>query len=140
MPLLHLASLSRRARKSELLALIDNVGGLEGRRVGKIELQGTSASIEVPEGWQFRLAKALDGQLLGNRRVEAWASDTAKGNTGKGDTGKGSSHAEDHFDRLGRLLEMESKAEAQEMAERHQSFSPSAAERARHEPCFSGRG
>ena len=119
MPLLHLESLPRRTTKSELLRFLDTVGGLDRRRVGRIELRGATATIEVPEGWQSRLVKALDGQMLGDRRVQAWAD--ASGDSGPGD--------EDHFQRLARLLDLESRAEAQEVAERGRRLSPAEAER-----------
>jgi superfamily I DNA and/or RNA helicase len=75
--------------------------------------------IEVPDGWQARLAQALDGRPLGGRRVRVWAEGPAQGE----DPGS------DHFDRLTRLLEMESRAEAREAAERGRRLSAADAER-----------
>lgn len=114
MPLVHLRSLSRRVKTSDILTFLDNVGGLSGRRVGRIELRGGEAAIEVPEGWQSRVAKGLDGQLLGDRRVQAWAECPSDVHSGE----------EDHFARLTRLLEMESRAEAQEATERCHDNAP----------------
>ncbi len=42
--------LPRRASKTDILALLDKAGGLERRRVGRIELRGTQAVVEVPDG------------------------------------------------------------------------------------------
>lgn len=115
----HLEPLPRNIKKSDLLAFLDSVGGLERRRVGRIELRGGSATIEVPEGWQSRLAKALDGQTLGRRSVRAWTESEPASSPGR----------EDHFQRLDRLLVLESQAEAQETLERARRLTPADAER-----------
>ncbi|MFH1921231.1 MAG: AAA domain-containing protein [Planctomycetota bacterium] len=119
MPLLHLEPLSRGITKSNLLAFLHTVGGLDRQRVGRIELRGREATVEIPDGWQSRLVKALDGEMLGGRRVQVWADIST-------DSGSG---GEDHFERLARLLDMESRAEAQEAAERGRRLSPADAER-----------
>lgn len=119
MPLVYLGSLPRRIRKSEILAFLNQVGGLDRGRVGRIDLQSGSAAIEVPEGWPTRLAKALDGQTLGERPVRAWAESAP-------DSGL---DADDHFVRLTRLLELESQAEASQASERSRRLSRADAER-----------
>lgn len=118
MPLIHLESLPRRVSKSDLITLVDTVGGLDRRRIGRIELRGNEATVEVPEGWQSRLAKALDGQVLGDRRVRAWA-ELAPNAAPDGDQ---------HFRRLARLLDLESQAEADEAVQRGRRSSLAAAE------------
>jgi len=118
-PLLHLEPLPRRIGKSDLLAFLERVGGLDRRRVGRIELDGPVAIIEIPEGWQTRLVKALDGQVLENRHVRAWADAPSQPRTGE----------EDHFQRLTRLLEQESQTEAHEALQRSRRLSPAEAER-----------
>jgi len=92
---------------------------MERRRVGRIDLRAGEAVIEIPDDWQVRLVKALDGQTLGDRRVRVWAEDSQ----GSSDTGGG------HFERLAHLLELESRAEAQEAAERGRRLSREDAER-----------
>ena len=119
MALIYLEPLSRRVTKTDLLAFLDSVGGIDRRRVGRIELHGPQAIVEIPDDWQSRLIKAIDGQRLGDRRVRAWA----------GGTRAESLSQEDHFQRLARLLEMEGKAEAQQAAERARRLSPADAER-----------
>src|SRR5947207_14934623 len=84
MPVIRLGSLPRRITRSELLAFLDQHGGLDGRRVGKIDLNGHEATIEIPEGWRSRLVKALDGQPLGDRRVRAWAESAPDHSSGAG--------------------------------------------------------
>jgi superfamily I DNA and/or RNA helicase len=119
MPLLHLESLPRRVNKSDVLNFLHMTGGLDRRRVGRIDLGGNTATVEIPDGWESRLVKALDGQPLGDRRVRAWVE--APTVIGRAD--------DDHFERLRRLLDLESKAEAQEARERGQRLSPAEAER-----------
>ncbi len=116
--MLHLERLSRQTTKSDLLTFLHSAGGLEQRRVGKIELRAGEALIEVPEDWQARLVKALDGQTLRDRRVRAWAD-------GRSDD----ADASGHFERLIRLLDLESRAEAQETTERGRRLSSADAER-----------
>jgi hypothetical protein len=60
MPLLHLEPLPPRTTKGDLLDLLAGAG-LDRRRVGRIDLRGRLAVIEVPDGWPPRLVKALDG-------------------------------------------------------------------------------
>jgi DNA polymerase III delta prime subunit len=119
MPLLHLESLPRHVTKSQLIAFLDTVGGLDRHRLGRIELRGQEATIEVPGGWESRLARSLDGQRLGNRQVRAWSDSSL-------DPGPG---GQDHFQRLARLLDLESQAEAREATERGRRLSPADAER-----------
>lgn len=119
MPLIHLAPLPRQVTKAELLAFLEQAGGLDRKRVGRIELRGAEAALEVPAGWEARLVSALDGQRLRERRLRAWASAAAPAGSG----------AEDHFQRLTRLLEVESRAAAQQVAERSRRLSPADAER-----------
>ncbi len=120
--ILRLESLPARTSKGDLLQLLDGTGGLDRRRVGRIALAGTSAMVEVPEGWAPRLAKALDGSLLKNRRIRAWADQD--GSTGSAD--------EEHFQRLIRLLDLESQAEARQAQERLDRLSTQEAERGGH--------
>ena len=117
--MLHLEPIHRRTTKSDLLAFLESTGGLNRRHVGRIELRGNEATVEVPEGWHVRLAKALDGQQLGQRRVRVWA-DGPTTSTG----------SEDHFTKLTRLLELESNAEAQQAAQFADRLSPADAQRA----------
>ena len=119
MTLLHLESLSRQVTKSDLLAFLVSVGRLQRRRVGRIDLRAGEAVVEVPDDWQARLVKALDGQMLGDHRVRAWAQSPLNSHDANGH----------HFERLTRLLELESRAQAQEATERSRRLSPADAER-----------
>jgi hypothetical protein len=113
MALIYLEPLTRRTSKADILALLGGAGGLDRRRVGRIELRGTQAVVEVPDGWESRLVKALNGQPLGERRVRVWAGGQPAASHGQ----------EDHFQRLGRLLDLESGAEAQRAAEQARRLS-----------------
>jgi len=123
MPLVILEQLSPRVGKADLLRLLDEVGGLPGNRVGKIELSGGRATLEVPAGWDARLARSLDGATLHGRRIVAWAGDSGA---------TGSSSVGDHLPRLARLVELERDAEAQRAVELSRRLSPAEAERAGH--------
>ena len=119
MILLHIESLPRQVAKSQLLAFLNSVPGTDRRRVGRIDLRAGEAVIEIPDHWQVRIVKALDGQMFGDRRVRVWAeSPRGASNTGGY-----------HFERLARLLELESRAQAREAAERGRRLSPADAER-----------
>ena len=119
MPLLHIEPLPRRATKPEILDFLDRAGGLDRRRVGRIEFQGAAAVIEVPDGWEARLLKSLDGQMFGDRRVRARIMGDRAAATG----------SEDHFGRLLRLLDLESREEARRAAEEMRRLSPDEAEK-----------
>ncbi|MBX9682148.1 MAG: AAA family ATPase [Gemmataceae bacterium] len=98
--MLHLDSLPPRTTKGELLAFVCNATGLRGAQVGKIDLQGNTALIELPAETLSRVVKALDGAEFKERRLRAWA------------TAAKAADPNDHFQRLARLLELESRAEA----------------------------
>jgi hypothetical protein len=119
MALLHLESLPTRTTKGELLAFLCSAGGIRGEQVGKIDLRGTMATVEVPAGWEARLVKALDGGTLKERRIRVWSSGS----------GGAPSAAEDHFQRLSRLVELESEVEARSTREALGRLSPADAER-----------
>ena len=118
MALIYIEPLPRRASKSDVLAFLQRVGDLDRRRVGRIELRAAQAVVEIPDGWEARLIKILDGRQFGDRRVRAWTSGAAA-------AGRGS---EDLFQRLTRLLDLESRAEAQRAAEQARRLSPQQAE------------
>ena len=118
MALIYLEPLLRRTSKSEILALLDTAGGLDRRRVGRVELRGNQAMVEVPDGWEARLIKLLDGQPLGDRRIRCWAASQPSASRSQ----------EDHFQRLARLLNLESRAEDQRAAEQARRLSPTEAQ------------
>jgi ATP-dependent RNA/DNA helicase IGHMBP2 len=124
MPLLHIEPLPPRTSKGEILDLLCTTGGLQRQQVGRIELHGALATIEVPAEWQTQLVKALDGASLKDRRLRAW-SDGSAITAGDGDQ---------HFSRLVRLLNLESEAEARQILD--DARQSGAAERAGN--CLSG--
>lgn len=119
MPLLHLDSLHTRTGKPAIIKWLAKVGGLDENRIGKIELEGRRATIEIPAGWEARLVRALDGTRLDERRVRAWSSGAAAANPDN----------HEHFERLRRLLDLEAKAEAKQLLERAKRLDPEDAER-----------
>src|ERR1041384_799397 len=114
MPLVHLDHLPPRTTKGELLRFVCETGGIDGDKVGRIDLHGALATIEVPATWAPRLAKKLDGAVLKERRLRAWC----------GDVQDSPAAHDDHFRRLARLLELESAAEAAQTLEAMRSLSP----------------
>ena len=119
MALIHLAPLSRRVTKGQLLQFFCTASGIEGKRIGKIELSGSTAVIEAPDEWEARLIKALDGAMLDGRHLRAWTRSALAP----------SSDGEDHFQRLARLLELEGQAEAEQARTRMEGVLPADAER-----------
>ena len=50
---------------------LDRTGGLDRKRVGKIELRGATAVIEVPDGWEARLLRCWMASCLAIGAVRA---------------------------------------------------------------------
>ena len=121
MALLHLESLPRRTTKGTIVRLLTQVGEIERRRIGAIELRGREATVEVPDKWASRLVKALDGTQLVSQHIRAWS-----------EAGLSTADEEDHFERLIRLLEIEAEAEAQRTAQSLSRLSPAEAEKSGH--------
>jgi len=107
MTLLHLEPLPSRTTKGEILNLLCTAGGLRREQVGRIDLHGANVAIEVPANLDARLVKALDGVSFKERRIRAWCTQ-ANAVPAEGD---------DHFQRLARLLDLESRAEAEQILE-----------------------
>ena len=108
MPLLHIEPLPRRTTKGEILNLLCTVGGLRREQVGRIDLHGCTAAIEVPAGSEGRLAKALDGTSFKDGLLRAWITGGVAIPT----------DADDHFQRLAQLLNLESQAEVQQILDK----------------------
>lgn len=119
MPILHLESLPSGMRKADVIHLLVGDGGIQQRRLGQIDLHGAHASVEVPEGWESRLARHLDGIVFKHKRIRAWAGGSLVSSNGE----------EGPFQKLARLLEMEAEAEVERMMENIQSLAPADAER-----------
>ena len=119
MAFVYLEPVPRRASRDELFALLVREGGIDRRRVGRIELRGRQAVVEVPEGWETRLVKKLDGWRFGTQRIRAWTTSEPQ-----------ACGEEDHFQRLVRLLGLESRAEAQRAAQEARRLAPEDAQKA----------
>jgi superfamily I DNA and/or RNA helicase len=117
MSLIHLEPLPPRAGRGDVLRFVCERGGIDGRLVGRIDLQGRTATVEVPDSWEARLVKALDGAALNDRKLRAWSGGAPAGGA-----------REDHFLRLARLLELESQAEARQLLEAVRRLAPGDAE------------
>src|ERR1700733_12880838 len=104
---LHLEPLPPRTTKGEILNLLCTTGGLRREQVGRIDLVGATATIEVPAEKENRLVKALDGAALKERRLRAWSTGDVVAPV----------DPNDHFQRLARLLTLESEEEARRTLE-----------------------
>src|SRR5262245_28933590 len=117
MSLLYLESLPSSVTKGDILRLICDAGRLVRDQVGRIELRGVSCVVEVPDGKESQLAKALDGSEFRGRYLVARAG------------GQNSRSApDDHYGRLARLVQLESKAEAQSTLEKTRGLTGAEAE------------
>ncbi len=121
MPLLHLEPIPRDVARADLLRWICQLGGVDGKLIGRIEIAGRAAAIEVAATHLARLVHSLDGAELHGRRVRAWGEQSKPAEGGDGQ--------EDHFLRLARLLEMESRAEAEQIRLRRERLPADEAER-----------
>src|SRR5205823_939245 len=73
MSLLNLEPLSSRTTKGDLLRFLCEQGGLDRGQVGRIDIQGRTATIEVPPARLARVVQALDGASLNDRKLRAWS-------------------------------------------------------------------
>ncbi|MBW3599613.1 MAG: AAA family ATPase, partial [Planctomycetes bacterium] len=119
MSLLRLDNLPPRTTRGTLVRLLTVVGELEKEQIGKIELRGRNATIEVPARRLIKIVAALDGVLLDNRHIRAAAEGAMEG-----------AREDDHFARMIRLLEMEADEEARQALERVRRLGPEEAEKA----------
>lgn len=117
MAFVHLDALPPKTTKGTVLRLVIQLGELDRQRIGAIEVRGRAATVEVPDAWGHRVAKAIDGANLANRLIRAWC-ETA--DDGGGD--------DDHLRQLMRLLDLEGAAEAEQVRRQREKLSPSDAE------------
>ena len=120
--LLRLEALPPGTTKGTIVRLLEQVGGVPKHLIGKIELAGRIATIEVPGAKLPRILRLLDGSPLGIHKIRAVAARAASEPRGAGDP------EVDHFTRLGRWLDMEAAAEAEQVQRRFQRLSLSDAE------------
>lgn len=125
MTLLFLDNLPPGINKGAILRFMIETGGASRDAIGRIELTGRQATVDIPDALADLLVKALDGAQLNHRHIRAWT---------QADPGRASAGTdEDHFQRLARLLDLEAEAEkAQLLAEMQRAGSDEAAERTGH--------
>lgn len=119
MALLRLDNLPPRTNRGTIVRLLTVVADLEKEQVGAIEINGRTATVEVPPKRLARVVAALDGVLVENRHLRA-----------AGHGGFPGARDDDHFARMIRLLEMEADEEARQMLESVRRLAPAEAEQA----------
>ncbi len=93
---IYLDGLPPTMRKGGILKLLIEVGGLRKDKIGKIELNGRLATIEIPDGQAAKLVRTLDGHQVETRHIRAWQQ---------------TSQPSDRFQQLLRWLQLEANAE-----------------------------
>ncbi|MFM8251254.1 MAG: AAA domain-containing protein [Planctomycetota bacterium] len=133
-----LEALPPQTTRGSIVRLLEQVGELPAGQIGKVEIQGRSASVIVPDSAATRLVKALDGCSLGNHSVRVWAErpcerrPSERRPSDRRPSDRLSSSALDHstyFAQLLQALDWESAAEAREALERARRATGPAAER-----------
>ena len=104
--LLYLDALPPNTKRGTIVRLLTQLVGLPKDRVGKIEIRGRTANIEIPSRFLDSAVAKIDGSRLGDQHIRAWHN-----------TKKKTAAEEDHFQRLGRWLELEADAEAEQLRE-----------------------
>lgn len=120
--LLRLEALPHGTTKGTIVRLLDQVGGIPKHLVGKIELAGRVATVEIPGAKLPRVLRLLDGTSLGIQKIRAMAMRATSEPRGAGDP------EVDHFSQLARWLDMEASAEAEQVKRRFQRLSLADAE------------
>ena len=103
MQLLYLDKLPKGFGRNKLLRLLIEEGRFNKLSIGKIDVTGKRATIELESGDAAQVAQRLDGLQIGTAKIRAWHELAA------GD-------ADDHFARLLRWLKLEAQAEQQQVA------------------------
>ena len=100
MELLFIDGLPPTTGKGGIVRLLIEEGKLSKERIGKIDLNGGLATVEVADGWAVRLVRSLDGCPVETRHIRVWHQVY------------GDSHP--HFAQLRRWLALEAEAEQQQ--------------------------
>ncbi|MFO0816716.1 MAG: AAA domain-containing protein [Pirellulales bacterium] len=122
---LRLEALPHHTTKGTIVRFLEQIGELPRDQIGLIELRGREATIEVSAANAPRLVKLLDGATIGTQAIRA---STVASPTNATPTASGR-RSESHFDRLLRLLDVESRAEAEQTMRRARSTGGEAAEK-----------
>ncbi|RIK81454.1 MAG: DNA-binding protein [Planctomycetota bacterium] len=122
--LLTLDALPPKVGVGAIVRFVCDTAGVDSQRLGKVDLAGRRATVEVPAEWAARLVRLLDGARFNESNVRARCDVPSDG--GPKPVRPGS---EDHFARLARLLRLESEAAAEKAREDAARRTGEAAER-----------
>jgi ATP-dependent RNA/DNA helicase IGHMBP2 len=117
MAFIHLDALPPKTTNGTIVRLLIQVGQLDRNRIGAVEVRGRTATVEVPDAWGHRVAKAIDGSNLANRLIRAWC-ETAEDTAGE----------DPHLQHLMQMLDLEGAAEAEQVRRQRERLSPGEAE------------
>lgn len=122
---LRLEALPPQTTKGTIVRFLEQVGELPREQIGAIELRGREATIEVPSAAAARLVKLLDGAAIGTQSIRARSLAIPAHESPVAH----SRRSESHFDKLLRLLDIESRAEAEQTMRRARATAGEAAEK-----------
>jgi hypothetical protein len=72
MEILYLDGLPSTMGKGSIVRQLVETGNLHKKHIGKIELNGGLATVEITDGRAARLIPILDGHTIENRHIRAW--------------------------------------------------------------------
>ena len=98
MELLYIDKLPKGFGRNKLMRLLIEEGNFDKLRIGKIDVTGKRAIIELDSDRAARVAETLDGLLVGNSKIRAWHELTNE-------------NVDDHFSNQLRWLALEAKAD-----------------------------
>ncbi len=101
--LLFMDGLPHHMHNGGVLRLLIEVGGVDKQRIGKIVVRDGLATVEVDDGLAARAVRKLDGAQVDLRNIRVWQQPNLQ-------------HADDHFLQLLRWIDLEAKAEREQLA------------------------
>lgn len=99
---IHIEPIPYRCSPGLLLSFVCTRGNIESKHIGKIEILGKSATVEVPDAKASSIIKSLDGTAIQDKPVRVRIADRANFDKAT------------HFGKLARLLDLEAEAEREE--------------------------
>jgi ATP-dependent RNA/DNA helicase IGHMBP2 len=125
--LLSLQPMASHTPKGKILELLETVGRIQSRDVGRIELRGRGALVSLSRELAARAIELLDGAVFDDRVLAADLR--APGGSAQQKKRSTSDPVADHFENLLELLEIETQAAARRTIDDMRQIDPKTAER-----------